>query len=168
MARAIFPPGKLCLSSCNSSPREGQAGVTLSHLSGPRCLSLPLTPHLPLHSLTTATLLSGCFKWGVSGARRVLDGSCLHQGSLEAALRTTSPGRTACDIFSHILPASWGSVHPPSTWCTQCLKSTLWDSAGDGGRGPLALSSLYLLSVPSAWAHARQLLNIIQEPICND
>ena len=168
MARAIFPPGKLCLSSCNSSPREGQAGVTLSHLSGPRCLSLPLTPHLPLHSLTTATLLSGCFKWGVSGARRVLDGSCLHQGSLEAALRTTSPGRTACDIFSHILPASWGSVHPPSTWCTQCLKSTLWDSAGDGGCGPLALSSLYLLSVPSAWAHARQLLNIIQEPICND
>lgn len=118
LAQAIFPPGKLCLSSCKSSPRECQAGVTLSHLSGTQCLSLPLTPpHLPLHSLTAATLLlSGCFEWGVLGARRALDGSCLHRGSLEAALRT------AYDILSHILPASWGSVHPPSTSCTQCLQ----------------------------------------------
>ena len=79
------------------------------------CLSPP--PHLPLHSLTAATLLlSGCFEWGVLGARRALDGSCLHRGSLEAALRT------AYDILSHILPASWGSVHPPSTSGTQCLQ----------------------------------------------
>lgn len=67
------------------------------------------------------------------------------------------------------------SCLPPGAVCIHLLrrahsacKSTPWDSAGDRVCGALALSSLFLLLVPSAWAHARQLLNIIQEPICND
>lgn len=42
------------------------------------------------------------------------------------------------------------------------------DGVGASGSPSLSPSFLFLSSAPSAWAHRRQLSNIIQEPICHD
>lgn len=155
-------PFDSALPCSNPLPSAGQAGVTCSDLSGLSCLPLPPPPPPPTSQLPC------CYQ---AVASEVSQGPGGHWRHL-ALLRSRSlqhqglpPRRTACDSLS----LSQLARLPPARPHGACHR-TPWEWRWVGARGPWSPSPsfLFLLSAPAAWAHRRQLSDIIQEPICND